>query len=153
MTRSHDLAALARTIVDAGLYMTLGTADENGRPWVSPVYYAVEGYAEFLWVSSPEAKHSRNIAARPEVSIVVFDSRVPIGSAQAVYIAAVAEQLTGAELERGVEVFSRRSVVHGAGAWAASDVWAPARLRLYRRPLWSTRCSTQPHRIATSARR
>jgi hypothetical protein len=132
MTRSHDLAALARTIVDAGLYMTLGTADENGRPWVSPVYYAVEGYVEFLWVSSPEATHSRNIAARPEVSIVVFDSRVPIGAAQAVYMSAVAEQLTGADLERGIEVFSRRSMAHGAGPWSASDVRAPARLRLYR---------------------
>ncbi|MFL6008223.1 MAG: pyridoxamine 5'-phosphate oxidase family protein [Rubrobacteraceae bacterium] len=31
--------------------MTLGTADENGRPWVSPVYYALEGYVDFYWVS------------------------------------------------------------------------------------------------------
>jgi hypothetical protein len=70
--------------------MTLGTADGDGRPWVSPVYYAPEGYAEFYWVSSPKATHSRNIAARLEVSIVIFDSRTPIGSGQGVYVSACA---------------------------------------------------------------
>lgn len=32
----QDLDAVAREIIDANLYMTLGTADETGRPWVSP---------------------------------------------------------------------------------------------------------------------
>ena len=57
----HDLGAIARTIIDSNFCMTLGTADENGRPWVSPVYYAHERYASFYWVSSPEATHSRNL--------------------------------------------------------------------------------------------
>ena len=56
---------IARTIIDANLYMTLGTADEAGRPWVSPVYYAFAGYEEFFWVSSPEATHSRHLPGRP----------------------------------------------------------------------------------------
>ena len=47
-----DLGTIARTIIDSNFYMTLGTADENGRPWVSPVYYAHEGYANIYWVSS-----------------------------------------------------------------------------------------------------
>jgi nitroimidazol reductase NimA-like FMN-containing flavoprotein (pyridoxamine 5'-phosphate oxidase superfamily) len=34
-----DLEA-AMAIIDSNLYMTLGTADENGPPWVSPLYYA-----------------------------------------------------------------------------------------------------------------
>ena len=34
------MSAGARTIIDANLYMTLGTADETGRPWASPVYFA-----------------------------------------------------------------------------------------------------------------
>jgi nitroimidazol reductase NimA-like FMN-containing flavoprotein (pyridoxamine 5'-phosphate oxidase superfamily) len=42
-----DLGAIARVMIDSNFYMTLGTADENGRPWVSPVYYAHEGYANF----------------------------------------------------------------------------------------------------------
>jgi nitroimidazol reductase NimA-like FMN-containing flavoprotein (pyridoxamine 5'-phosphate oxidase superfamily) len=74
MDRQQDFGAIAKAIIDSNLYLTLGTADEVGRPWVSPVYYAHEGYAEFYWVSSPEATHSRNIASRPEIAIVIFDS-------------------------------------------------------------------------------
>ena len=127
-----DLGTMARAIIDSNLYLTLGTADENGRPWVSPVYYAPERYAEFYWVSSPEATHSRNIAARPEVAIVVFDSRTPIGSGQGVYVSAIAEELTGADLDRGIAIFSRRSQAHGASEWTRDDVLPPARHRLYR---------------------
>ena len=76
-----DLAAGWREIVDSNSYMTLGTADAEGRPWVTPVWFGAVGYAELLWVSSPETRHSRNLAARPELSIVVFDSQVPEGSA------------------------------------------------------------------------
>ena len=126
-----DLDALARGIIDDNRYMVLGTADGSGRPWVTPVYFAPEGYRAFYWLSSPERRHSRNVAARPEVSIVVFDSRVAIGQGQAVYMAATAAELTGGELERGIETFSRVSQSHGAKAWSLEDA-RTAGLRLYR---------------------
>lgn len=132
MALERDLGAVARTIIDSNMYMTLGTADGNGRPWVSPVYYAVAGYREFYWVSSPEATHSRNIEGRPEVAIVIFDSRAPVGTGQAVYISAIAEELEDVELDREIEVYSRRSLEHGAGEWTRDDVTPPARHRLYR---------------------
>jgi hypothetical protein len=132
MGSQKDLGAIARSIIDSNFYMTLGTADGDGRPWVSPVYYAPEGYAEFYWVSSPEAIHSHNIAARQQVSIVIFDSTAPIGSGQGVYVRAVAQELTGADLERGIDIFSGRSVSHGADEWSPEDVRPPARHRLYR---------------------
>jgi nitroimidazol reductase NimA-like FMN-containing flavoprotein (pyridoxamine 5'-phosphate oxidase superfamily) len=132
MDSQQDLGAMARSIIDSNFYMTLGTADGDGRPWVSPVYYAPEGYAGFYWVSSPEATHSRNIAARPEVSIVIFDSRAPIGSGQGVYVRGLAQELTDADLERGIAIFSRRSESHGAGEWTPEDVRPPSRHRLYR---------------------
>lgn len=127
-----DSGATAREIIDANLYMVLGTADETGRPWVTPVYYAVAGYREFYWVSSPEATHSRNISVRPQVSIVVFNSQVVIGTGQGVYMSAVAEELMGAELERGIDIFSRRSLGHGGLAWTTDDVQGRALIRLYR---------------------
>ena len=74
------LGNIARAVIDANLYMVLGTAGEDGRPWVTPVYYSAGGYTDFYWVSRPEAVHSRNIAARPEVSIVIFNSQTPIGT-------------------------------------------------------------------------
>ena len=128
----HELIARGRAIVDANLYLVLGTADAEGRPWVSPVYFAPDGYRDFYWVSRPERTHSQNIEQRPEISIVVFDSSVPISTGQAVYMSAVAQQLAGDEREPAIEVFSRRSLSHGGVEWSVGDVEAPARLRLYR---------------------
>jgi nitroimidazol reductase NimA-like FMN-containing flavoprotein (pyridoxamine 5'-phosphate oxidase superfamily) len=122
----------ARAIIDANLYLVLATADGTGRPWSSPVYFAHHGYAEFLWVSVPEAEHSRNIAARPQVGIVIFDSHAPIGTGQGVYISATAEQVGSDNLARGIETFSQRSIGHGGATWTVKDVQAETGLRLYR---------------------
>ena len=127
-----DPAAGARAVIDANHYMTLGTADDSGHPWVTPVWFAPADYREFFWVSSPAARHSRNIAIRPDVSIVIFDSQVPVGSAAAVYMTAVAHELTGAAQERGLEVFARESKAQGLSVWGMANVTAPARHRLYR---------------------
>lgn len=132
MEAQQDLGAIARGIIDSNRYMILGTADETGRPWVSPVYYAPAGYSAFLWVSSPEATHSRNLAGRPEVSVVIFDSRAPVGTGQGVYMAAAAGELTGDDLEEGIDVYSRVSRGHGARPWTLEDVRPPEPYRLYR---------------------
>ena len=123
---------VAKAIIDSNMYMILGTADESGVPWVSPVYYAAVGYREFYWVSSPEVRHSRNIAERSQISIVIFNSQAVIGTGQGVYMSAVAEQLTGSELDRGIEIFSRTSLGHGGHEWKREDVQVPALYRLYR---------------------
>jgi len=125
-------AQVARDIIEAGRYLVLATADATGRPWSSPVYFAHIDFAEFFWVSSPDATHSRNIAVRPEVGIVVFDSQVPIGTGQGVYMSAVATLLRDGEIARGIEAFSRRSVAHGGREWTSEDVRPGAGVRLYR---------------------
>jgi Pyridoxamine 5'-phosphate oxidase len=131
MSREQDLGAIARAIIDANLYMALGTADQDGRPWVSPVYFAAKGYREFYWISSPEVTHSRNLARRPQVSIVVFDSQVPAYTGQAVYMSATAEELAGDDLERGLDVYPGPAE-RGAGAMTAGQLQPPALYRLYR---------------------
>lgn len=127
-----DHAADAKRIVDSNLYMTLATADAEGRPWASPVWFAHEGYTSFVWVSKPEARHSKNLVARPEAGIVIFDSKVPEGGAEAVYVEAEVERLEGADEERWIAVFNSRSEGLGWPSWTVADVRPPARLRLYR---------------------
>jgi nitroimidazol reductase NimA-like FMN-containing flavoprotein (pyridoxamine 5'-phosphate oxidase superfamily) len=125
----QELGAIARSIVDTHRFMTLATADESGLPWASPVWYAPADYRELYWVSSPEARHSRNLAQRPQLAIVIFDSHEP-GGWKALYMSAVAEEL--ADVDEGIEVFSRRSVEQGLPVWTRDDVLPPARHRLYR---------------------
>jgi nitroimidazol reductase NimA-like FMN-containing flavoprotein (pyridoxamine 5'-phosphate oxidase superfamily) len=131
MTDEPDLAATARAVIDGNRFMTLATADGSGGPWASPVWYAPRDYREFLWVSDPEAKHSLNLVERPRVGIVIFDSH-ETGTFRSVYMSGLAEELTGTELEQGIEAFSARSVEQGFGVWTLPDVQSPARRRLYR---------------------
>lgn len=121
----------ARAIVDANAYMTLGTADAEGRPWATPVWFAHAGYRDYFWISKPGARHSRNLAVRPEVGIVIFDSTVPPGTGGGLYLEATAAEVTD-DLESGVDVFARRSVEQGAGTFTVADVTGDAPHRLFR---------------------
>jgi nitroimidazol reductase NimA-like FMN-containing flavoprotein (pyridoxamine 5'-phosphate oxidase superfamily) len=71
-------------------YLVLATADGGGRPWATPVFFAADGEHRILWVSAPDSRHSRNIAARPDVAITIFDSHAPVGGAEAIYLEATA---------------------------------------------------------------
>ena len=123
---------IAHEIIDAMRYLVLATADETGRPWSSPVYFAHRDWREFFWVSSPGATHSANIAVRPQVGIVVFDSSVPIGTGQGVYASAVAEAVEADQIASAIDVFSRRSISHGGAEWTPDDVQGSSGLLLYR---------------------
>jgi nitroimidazol reductase NimA-like FMN-containing flavoprotein (pyridoxamine 5'-phosphate oxidase superfamily) len=125
----EELRAIATSIIDANSFMTLATADGEGRPWASPVWYAPSAYREFFWVSSPDATHSRNLRDRPEVAVVIFDSH-KTGGWNAVYMSAVAEELE--EPGEGIGIFSARSEEQGFGPWTPEQVLPPARHRLYR---------------------
>jgi hypothetical protein len=129
---SQDLSELARTVIDSNRYMALGTADASGHPWVTPVWFASEDHQHFHWVSSPESRHSRNLDARPEVAIAIFDSTVVPGTAKAVYMSGVAGELTGSQLEPGLEVFDRVSRKDLGREWGLDDVQEPSLFRLYR---------------------
>ena len=127
--QERDLDALARSIVDANRFMALATADASGTPWVSPVWYAPLSYREYVWVSRPGTRHSRNLAERPQVSIAIYDSHRP-GSWSAFYMAAVAEELD--EVDDALEAFNRSSEAQGLRAWSRAEVVAPGEFRLYR---------------------
>jgi len=128
----HDLATTGRAIIDAANYVVLGTADASGRPWASPVYFAADRYAAFYWISSPDVTHSRNLAVRPELSLVVFDSQVAPGEGEAVYMSATAALLDGEDDVRyGLTVYPG-ATGPGVRQFAVEDVSPPSPYRLYR---------------------
>jgi nitroimidazol reductase NimA-like FMN-containing flavoprotein (pyridoxamine 5'-phosphate oxidase superfamily) len=93
-----DLAELARRQLAANRFMVLGTVDPSGRPRVSPVWFSMAAHRDVYWLSNPDAHHSRNLAERPEISIVVFDSQGDPHTGQAVYLEATAERVPDDEL-------------------------------------------------------
>jgi Pyridoxamine 5'-phosphate oxidase len=128
-----DLADVVRSVLDGNVYMVLATADRAGRPWVSPVFYAAAAYRDFYWISSPDVAHSRNLAVRPEVGIVVFDSRAPVGTGgdRAVYMAATAAAVPEGDLDRALAIYPGAADRGGRGLTPA-DLRPPAAYRLYR---------------------
>jgi hypothetical protein len=126
----EDLEEMARRVLDTNRYMTIASLGEDGRPWATPVYFSPHRYRELYWISEPEAQHSRNIAARPGISVVVFDSSVPIGGAEAVYMRAEAHEVTEPTAEECEVAFRPR--YEGVKAFSPTELRAPARLRLYR---------------------
>jgi nitroimidazol reductase NimA-like FMN-containing flavoprotein (pyridoxamine 5'-phosphate oxidase superfamily) len=98
----------AAAVIEANKYLTLGTVDVDGLPWVTPVYFTPDGHKDFYWASSPEASHSKNVELTPDVSITIFDSSVPIGGGSAVYLRARAEIVADTELERCAELYAAR---------------------------------------------
>jgi uncharacterized protein YhbP (UPF0306 family) len=125
-----DLAAIAAEVIANNLYLALGTADADGVPWVSPVYYVADGHTSFLWASSPGSRHSRNIAVREAVSIAIYDSHSEIGKAEAVYVSAVARQVPDDSLAEVAAVYNAR--LPSATRLDLADLRAPSLFRLYR---------------------
>jgi hypothetical protein len=130
-TSMTEHRALALGIVEELRYVVLATADESGRPWSSPVYFARRALDEFTWISRPETTHSRNIAARPEVGLVVFDSRQPPGTGLGFYARAMAEVVPEDEVDEAIRPFSERSVGDGLGPYDGAGLEERG-FRLYR---------------------
>jgi hypothetical protein len=124
------LRAHARALVEANLYLTLGTADPDGRPWLTPVYFAPVAGRTFRWVSAIDARHSRNLAERPAVSVVVFDSTVAPYHGRAVYAAGEARVVADGDVDPALENYPRRDA-RGAARLTREDVTAPSSYRLY----------------------
>ena len=132
MTTDDNERAAFEAIVGASSYMILATADATGLPWASPVWFASTDFRQFFWVSSPDARHSQNLAARPELAISIFDSRQPPYSGQGVYVSATGEMVPEPEIDAGLEVYSGVSRQRGLPEWDRSKVTSPAEHRLYR---------------------
>lgn len=127
-----DPAGIARSIIDASRYMVLATADAEGVPWISPVWFAHADHREFFWISRLGRRHSHNVIVRPQIAISIFDSGQPIGTGNGVTMAARAELLDGEEASRAAEIVSRRSVEHGGSIFTVEMFEGDATLRLYR---------------------
>lgn len=127
---TNDLVEHARELLAANAYLTLGTADAAGRPWVSPVYMAADGLQRFYWVSAIDARHSLNLAERPSVSLVAFDSTVQPYHGRAVYAEGEARAVQGDAIDRALTIYPGPAS-RGATPVTREDVTGSSPYRLY----------------------
>lgn len=111
-------------------YCVLATADAEGEPWATPVFFAARNEHELFWVSSPDSRHSRNIEVRPTIGITVFDSTAPIGRAEALYLEAQAGAVEPTLHGEVLEVMNTKLPAHQA--LAPTDLFPTGPLLPYR---------------------
>jgi len=129
---TSDPARLADDLVAENAYLTLATAGADGVPWASPVWFAARELDVFVWASKPGARHSRNIAENPRVSLAIFDSSKAPGEGSAVYVSADAELVDEPGFADALAIYNERSLVRGLSAWDPAKLRTPAKHRLYR---------------------
>ena len=100
----------AARIIRAIEYITIATADADGQPWNTAVYSAFDSDLRFYWASDRNAVHSTNIARNSNVFLVIYDSTVPAGTGEGVFVKAEAATLenTG-EISHALELLDRRA--------------------------------------------
>jgi hypothetical protein len=106
---SMEVVDRARETLERVVNGVLATVSPDGRLWNSPVFVAFDAAFRFYWSSHVDAVHSRNIASRPDVFFVVFDSTQPDESGRAVYLRATAHELIDlASIEAALMYLARR---------------------------------------------
>ena len=126
-----DTSAHARTVLDETSYVVLATADADGTPWATPVWFAHDHLAHLYWLSWPGSRHSRFIEQRPEIALTVFDSTVVPNQGTGFYATARAGQCPDAQLDAGLSILNRRSRAQGLGELTRERITGESRLRLY----------------------
>jgi nitroimidazol reductase NimA-like FMN-containing flavoprotein (pyridoxamine 5'-phosphate oxidase superfamily) len=119
----------ARHLLDQNDHMTIATADASGVPWVSPVFYVLDGYSMLYWVSDRSARHSINIRANSAVAIVIFETD-PV---DAIYLSARAIELSEVpDIDHAMHVLKRKAQPDQWVVRQVADVIGDSPWRIYR---------------------
>lgn len=117
----------AKEILQKIIYATIATAGKDGKPWNSPVRHVYDDELNVYWFSDKENQHSKNVRDNEDVFIVVYDSTVPEGDGEGVYIQAKAVELNDPE-----EIRLARRIKKGVDMDAPDDFMGDAVRRVYK---------------------
>ena len=125
-----DLNQWAKEIIANVPYITIATVDDKGMPWNAPVFAAYDNNYNFYWGTFRNSQKSKNVRANENIFIVIYDSTVPAGQGEGVYIRAIATELNDPEeIEKAHKLLWDRHVVP---YWKLEQVQGDAPIRLYK---------------------
>jgi uncharacterized protein YhbP (UPF0306 family) len=114
---SSRLVAMTRRLLEQSKLCAIATVSPEQRAHVNTAYFAWGPTFEIVWLSAPEARHSRNIRANPSVAVAVYRSTQTWGRS-----------------DRGIQLFGRARELRGRSARAAEQLYAD-RFSAYNRDL------------------
>ncbi len=89
-----DVEALIREYLPNIIHMSLGTCADN-KPWVCEVHFVYDDGLNLYWRSTPDRRHSEDIAKNPNVAGNIVVQHGPTEKPRGVYFEGTAEMLSG----------------------------------------------------------
>lgn len=110
---------------------TLATYGNEGV-WAAAVFYVNDG-ATIFFLSSPESRHSLDLAQNPRVAVTIQEDYADWLEIKGIQIEGVASEISGAEEEHARKLYGQKFPVVGMLAQApAAIVKALAKVRWYK---------------------
>ncbi|TMC69432.1 MAG: pyridoxamine 5'-phosphate oxidase family protein [Chloroflexi bacterium] len=130
---ARRLAAMARRLLDESKLCAIATVSTGTRAHVNTAYFAWGPAFEIVWLSSPHARHSRNIRANPSTAVAVYRSTQRWGgSDRGIQLFGRTRELSGREARSAEQLYSARFSAYG-GDFTAYRFYRlrPGRIKLF----------------------
>ncbi len=132
--KSYDQKA--RFIIEHNNYAVVSTSDKSGAPWGAVVFYAPDQNYNFYFISAIDSLHAKNIKENPEVAMVIFDSRTPIGSYDEVQLTGKASIVEPEGVKAAISVYKEKLFAHSRNSesepYSPGEYMAPAEFRFFK---------------------
>jgi uncharacterized protein YhbP (UPF0306 family) len=131
---SARLRAIARRLLNASSLCAISTVSSDGRAHINTAYFASSAAFDIVWLSAPEARHSRNVRRHPSVAIAVYDSTQKWGgSDRGIQIFGIARELAGRSAREAAAIYGRRFKAYSRDELSAYRFYRlrPTRLKLF----------------------
>lgn len=110
------LMAVATDLLDASTLCAIATVGRDGRAHVNTAYFAWTRLLEIVWLSDPDSRHSRNVAANGSAAVVVYDSHQRWGRPdRGIQLFGTASRAPGRRIGEAERAYARRFPAYAAG--------------------------------------
>ena len=131
---SQRIHAAAGSLLEASTLCALATASRQGRAHVNTMYFASGLDLTIVWISAPEAQHSRNLGENASAAIVVFDSAQRWGGRdRGIQLFGSARELSGRRASAAEAVYRERFPSYEPGGFPGLRLYGfrPSRIKLF----------------------
>jgi uncharacterized protein YhbP (UPF0306 family) len=106
---AERLDSTVRSLLKAAPLCAISTVSPGGRAHINTAYFAWSERFDIVWVSAPQASHSRNIRASGTCAIAVFDSRQTWGDEdRGIQLFGTARELDGDAADEALRLYAKR---------------------------------------------
>jgi uncharacterized protein YhbP (UPF0306 family) len=124
----------ARRLLGASTLCAIATVGRGGSSYINTAYFAFTPDLDVVWLSEPQAQHSRNVRVRRTAAITVYDSTQTWGKPdRGIQLFGSARKLTGSDASQAESVYAARFPEYEHEALSAYRFYAfrPDRIKLF----------------------